>query len=81
MTQDPYTLLGGTAKINALVETFYDLMSELEPALAQLHACTPDGKVNRGSRDRFWSAGLAVRMITSSSTVIRACACGTTVSP
>ena len=53
MTQDPYTLLGGTAKVNALVETFYDLMSELEPALAQLHACTPDGKVNRGSRDRF----------------------------
>ena len=50
---DPYTLLGGTAKINALVETFYDLMSELEPALAQLHECTPDGKVNRGSRDRF----------------------------
>lgn len=53
MTQDPYTLLGGTAKINALVETFYDLMSEREPALAQLHQCTPDGKVNRGSRDRF----------------------------
>ena len=53
MDQDPYTLLGGTTKINALVETFYDLMSEREPVLAQLHVCTPDGKVDRGSRDRF----------------------------
>ena len=39
--------------MRALVETFYDLMSEREPALARLHACTPDGKVERGPRDRF----------------------------
>ena len=50
---DPFTLLGGADKIRALVETFYDVMSEREPALARLHACDPDGKVDRGSRDRF----------------------------
>jgi hemoglobin len=51
--QSPYELIGGADKITALVETFYDVMSEREPALARLHACTPDGKVDRGSRDRF----------------------------
>jgi hemoglobin len=50
---DPFTLLGGVDKIRALVETFYDVMSEREPALARLHACDPEGKVDRGSRDRF----------------------------
>ena len=50
MEQTPYELLGGADKIRALVETFYDAM---EPDLARLHACDPDGKVDRGSRDRF----------------------------
>lgn len=50
---NPYEELGGSERIRAIVERFYDLMSELEPALAQLHVCTPDGKVDRGSRDRF----------------------------
>jgi hemoglobin len=49
----PYDLLGGADKIRALVESFYDIMSEREPALARLHACDPDGKVDRVSRDRF----------------------------
>ena len=49
----PFDLLGGADKVKALVETFYDVMSEREPALAKLHACDPDGKVDRGSRDRF----------------------------
>ncbi|HUS29270.1 MAG TPA: group II truncated hemoglobin [Kofleriaceae bacterium] len=53
MEQDPFTLVGGADKIRALVETFYDVMSEREPALARLHKCDPDGKVDRGSRDRF----------------------------
>jgi hemoglobin len=53
MTLDPYTLLGGSEKIRALVETFYEVMSEQEPALARLHVCTPDGKVDRGSVERF----------------------------
>ena len=51
--RDPFTLLGGADKIRALVETFYDVMSEREPALARLHKCEPDGIVDRGSRDRF----------------------------
>jgi hemoglobin len=49
----PFELLGGADKVQALVETFYDLMGEHEPVLARLHACDPDGKVDRGSRDRF----------------------------
>ena len=49
----PYQLLGGSARVRALVERFYDVMSEREPALAHLHPCTPDGKVERGPRDRF----------------------------
>ncbi len=39
--------------MRALVERFYDVMDEREPELARLHVCTPDGKVDRGSRDRF----------------------------
>ena len=39
--------------MRALVERFYDLMGEREPALTRLHRCTPDGRVERGSRDRF----------------------------
>lgn len=39
--------------MRALVEKFYDLMSDREPALARLHRCTPEGRVERYSRDRF----------------------------
>lgn len=49
----PYELIGGAERVRSLVERFYDVMSEREPALAKLHSCTPDGKVDRGSRDRF----------------------------
>lgn len=51
----PFELLGGEPSIRALVERFYDVMSESEPALARLHACDADGRVDRGSRDRFAS--------------------------
>jgi len=51
--QTPFEQLGGADKVRALVETFYDVMSEREPALAKLHVCDADGKVDRGSRDRF----------------------------
>ena len=51
--KSPFELIGGSAKIAALVDTFYDVMSEREPALAKIHACDADGKVDRGSRDRF----------------------------
>ena len=53
MSATPFELVGGAERVRALVETFYDVMSDKEPALAGLHACTPDGKVDRGSRDRF----------------------------
>lgn len=39
--------------MRALVERFYDAMSEHEPALARLHPCDEQGRVSRGSRDRF----------------------------
>ena len=49
----PFEMLGGADKVRALVETFYDVMSEREPALARLHEVTPEGQVARGPRDRF----------------------------
>ena len=49
----PFEQLGGADRVRALVERFYDVMSEREPALARLHPCTPDGKVAQPSRDRF----------------------------
>ena len=49
---NPYEELGAD-RIRAIVERFYDLMHEREPALAKLHACDEQGRVDRGSRDRF----------------------------
>jgi hemoglobin len=49
----PFDRLGGEAGVRALVEHFYDAMTELEPALALLHPCDADGRVTRTSRDRF----------------------------
>jgi hemoglobin len=48
----PYQKLGGEPVVRALVERFYDAMEATEPALAALHVLE-DGKVSRGSRDRF----------------------------
>ncbi|MDQ3339904.1 MAG: group II truncated hemoglobin [Myxococcota bacterium] len=52
-SQTPYELVGGSAAVKTLVERFYDIMSDSEPALARLHPCTPDGRVAREPRDRF----------------------------
>ena len=49
----PFEAIGGEDKIRALVEDFYDAMSDHEPALAKLHPCDPDGRVDQNSRDRF----------------------------
>ena len=46
----PFDRLGGAERIRRLVERFYDAM---EPPLARLHECDPDGRVARGPRDRF----------------------------
>jgi hemoglobin len=52
-THTPFAALGGEAPVRAIVETFYDAMSELEPALARLHPCDEAGKVTRPPRDKF----------------------------
>ena len=52
-TDTPFARLGGEPTVRAIVERFYDAMSELEPALATLHPCDADGRVVRASRDRF----------------------------
>jgi hemoglobin len=49
----PYDLIGGREAVLALSEAFYDAMDAHEPALAKLHALDEDGRVSRGSRDRF----------------------------
>ena len=49
----PFDRLGGEAPVRALVEQFYDAMTQLEPALARLHPCDAAGRVDRASRDRF----------------------------
>jgi hemoglobin len=49
----PFALLGGADEVRALVERFYDVMSETEPALARLHPCEPEGVVARKPRDNF----------------------------
>lgn len=48
----PFAALG-EAKVREVVEHFYDAMSRIEPELAALHVCDPDGRVCRESRDRF----------------------------
>jgi hemoglobin len=49
----PFLRIGGEEGVRRLVEHFYDAMSDHEPALARLHACDPEGRVDRLSRDRF----------------------------
>jgi len=49
----PYARLGGETAVRAIVERFYDAMTELEPALAKLHPCDEAGRVARESRDKF----------------------------
>src|ERR1700722_5420150 len=49
----PFARLGDESRVRAIVERFYDAMSEIEPALAKLHPCDESGKVARASRDKF----------------------------
>ena len=52
-TVTPFQLVGGVEKIRALVERFYEIMFETEPALTNIHRTAPDGRVDPGSRQRF----------------------------
>ena len=52
---NPYEEMGGRAMVLALVERFYDVMEQSEPALAALHELDDQGKVSRRNRDRFGS--------------------------
>lgn len=49
----PFTRLGGEEAVRALAEAFYDVMDAEEPALAKVHELDAQGKVNRGTRERF----------------------------
>jgi hemoglobin len=49
----PFHRLGGEEAVKALAEAFYDAMDSTEPALARLHVLEEDGKVSRGTRERF----------------------------
>jgi hemoglobin len=49
----PFARLGGEEATRALAETFYDVMDAEEPALAAIHELDAEGKVNRGTRERF----------------------------
>jgi len=50
---NPYSELGGRDAVLGLVERFYDIMEQREPALAAVHERGPDGKISRRNRDRF----------------------------
>lgn len=81
----PFLRLGGEAPVRALVERFYDAMTDLEPALARPHPCDDDGRVSRASRDRFalffigWLGG-PQDYVAQPSTGTRACGCATPAS-
>lgn len=49
----PFELVGGAEKIRGLIERFYEVMFQTEPALAKLHPTAQDGRVDEGARQRF----------------------------
>ena len=49
----PFDRLGGMEAVRALVERFYDAMSEHEKELTALHSCDERGAVSRTTRERF----------------------------
>ncbi|MEY4550292.1 MAG: hypothetical protein RL685_6487 [Pseudomonadota bacterium] len=49
----PYQAFASREAVLALVERFYDLMEQTEPALAALHEVDAAGKISRRNRDRF----------------------------
>jgi hemoglobin len=55
MAEDPtpFELIGGAAQVHALIARFYEVMFETEPALTRLHQTGADGRVDRGTQERF----------------------------
>lgn len=53
MLDTPYDMIGGREQVLALAETFYDVMEQREPALAAVHHIDANGRISRGTRDRF----------------------------
>ena len=51
--ETPFELLGGAVKVRALAESFYEAMARDEPALARLHVCDAEGRVDAATRERF----------------------------
>jgi hemoglobin len=49
----PFDLLGGEPAVRRLVDRFYAIMARDEPALARLHPCDEEGRVDRENQDRF----------------------------
>ena len=49
----PFHGVGGEARVRELAARFYDHMDADEPALARLHKLDEDGRVTKGSRERF----------------------------
>jgi hemoglobin len=47
-----YELMGGSEKVRAVVETFYEEMFRNEPALTKLHRLDPDGRVAKPMREK-----------------------------
>ncbi len=47
-----YELMGGSEKIRAVIETFYEEMFLNEPALTKLHRLDPDGRVAKPMREK-----------------------------
>ena len=53
MLDTPYAMIGGREQVLALVEAFYDVMEQREPALAAVHHIDANCRISRGTRDRF----------------------------
>jgi len=46
-------LIGGSERVHALIERFYEVMFETEATLTKLHPLAPDGRVDPAMRHRF----------------------------
>lgn len=49
----PFEMIGGADTVHRITESFYDRMQEVEPRLAALHACDPDGRISEDPRRKF----------------------------